>query len=183
MTLSARMAQHTPLKGYAHYAHFNITNPDTYVAHVEINRPAKLNAFKRVMWIELRAIFTQLSTDPEVRAVVLSGAGDRAFTAGLDVQAASQGETAVQGPKRGVDGARAATAMRREVYEFQACISAIEKCEKRGSPFPIYDATFPPARPSPRLSSKAEHLPSLSSCDMYPTRHIDRPGHRHIVLC
>ncbi|KUI74356.1 Delta(3,5)-Delta(2,4)-dienoyl-CoA isomerase, mitochondrial [Cytospora mali] len=124
------MAQPNPLKGYAHYTHFIITNPDTYVAHVEINRPAKLNAFKRDMWIELRSIFRQLSTDPDVRAVVLSGAGERAFTAGLDVQAASQGETAVQGSKRDVDGARAATMMRREVYEFQECIGAVEKCEK-----------------------------------------------------
>ncbi|KUI61767.1 Delta(3,5)-Delta(2,4)-dienoyl-CoA isomerase, mitochondrial [Cytospora mali] len=124
------MAQPAPLKGYAHYTHYIITNPDTYVAHVEINRPAKLNAFKREMWIELRSIFRQLSTDPDVRAVVLSGAGERAFTAGLDVQAASQGETAVQGSKRDVDGARAATTMRREVYEFQECISAVEKCEK-----------------------------------------------------
>lgn len=125
------MAQPKPLQGYAHYTHFIISNPDTYVAHVEINRPAKLNAFKREMWIELRAIFRQLSIDPEVRAVVLSGAGERAFTAGLDVHAASQGETAVQGSRRDVDGARAATAMRREVYEFQECISAVERCEKR----------------------------------------------------
>ncbi|ROV96833.1 hypothetical protein VMCG_07870 [Cytospora schulzeri] len=125
------MAQPEPLKGYAHYTHYIITNPDPYVAHVEINRPAKLNAFKRDMWLELRAVFRQLSADPDVRAVVLSGAGERAFTAGLDVQAASQGETAVQGSKgRVVDGARTATAMRREVYEFQECISAVERCEK-----------------------------------------------------
>jgi delta(3,5)-delta(2,4)-dienoyl-CoA isomerase len=35
------------------------------------------------MWLNLSAIFRQLSHDPSVRAVVLTGAGDRAFTAGL----------------------------------------------------------------------------------------------------
>lgn len=122
------------LPGYAHHAHYKITSPAPYVAHVEINRPAKLNAFVRDMWLELRAVFRQLSADPEVRAVVLSGAGERAFTAGLDVHAASQGEAVLQGAgssSGGVDGARVATAMRREVYEFQECISAVEKCEKR----------------------------------------------------
>lgn len=131
----AQPPQPKPLSGYAHHAHYNITNPAPYVAHVEINRPAKLNAFRREMWLELRAVFRQLSTDPDVRAVVLSGAGERAFTAGLDVHAASQGETAVQGSRPGVDGARAATAMRREVYEFQECIGAVERCEKRECSF------------------------------------------------
>lgn len=44
------------------------------------------------MWHNLSALFTRLSTDPSIRAIIYSGAG-RAFTAGLDVQAASAGET------------------------------------------------------------------------------------------
>ena len=38
------------------------------------------------MWLNLRKLFEQLSSDPHVRAVVISGAGEKAFTAGLDVQ-------------------------------------------------------------------------------------------------
>lgn len=38
------------------------------------------------MWSNLGAIFKKLSTDDDVRCVVLSGKGDRAFTAGLDVR-------------------------------------------------------------------------------------------------
>ena len=38
------------------------------------------------MWLNLSSIFQKLSHDPDVRAVILTGAGDRAFTAGLDVQ-------------------------------------------------------------------------------------------------
>ncbi|KKY33633.1 putative delta-dienoylisomerase [Diaporthe ampelina] len=122
-----------PLEGYTGYAHFNITSPGAFVAHVEINRPRKLNSFIREMWLELRSIFGQLSADPDVRAVVLTGAGDRAFTTGLDVQAASESDAAVQGASSDVDGARTATKMRRHIYEFQECITAVEKCEKRES--------------------------------------------------
>lgn len=121
--------QAKPLEGYK-YEYFNITNPAPFVAHVEINRPRKLNSFIRAMWVELRSIFNQLSVDPEVRAILLTGAGDRAFTSGLDVQAASQGESSLQGTKSDVDGARTATKMRREVFDFQECITAVEKCEK-----------------------------------------------------
>ncbi|KAI4211445.1 MAG: hypothetical protein LQ351_005747 [Letrouitia transgressa] len=41
------------------------------------------------MWLALPQIFAQLSASPSVRAIVLTGAGDRAFTAGLDLHAAS----------------------------------------------------------------------------------------------
>ncbi|KAK0616105.1 ClpP/crotonase-like domain-containing protein [Bombardia bombarda] len=116
------------LQGYTKYQYFVVTSPAPAVAHVEINRPAKLNAFLEAMWLEMRDIFRQLSTDQDVRVVVLSGAGNRAFTAGLDVQAASQ-----NGPLNGTEGAdtaRKAAHLRRHIDEFQECISAVEKCEK-----------------------------------------------------
>lgn len=125
------MASLTPLAGYESYTHFLITSPATFVAHVEINRPAKLNAFLRAMWLELRAIFDKLSHDPDVRAIVLTGAGDRAFTAGLDVQAAAASEPTLAGSSIKMDVARAATVRRRDLVEFQECIQAVEKCEKR----------------------------------------------------
>lgn len=62
--------------------HFNLTYPSEYVAHVEINRPEKLNAFFDPMWYELKEVFDFLTHRPDVRVVLLSGAGDRAFTAG-----------------------------------------------------------------------------------------------------
>jgi delta(3,5)-delta(2,4)-dienoyl-CoA isomerase len=82
------------------------------------------------MWLELRKIFDQLSHDSSVRAVVLSGAGDRAFTAGLDVKAASQNGP-LSGTKGGSeDGARTAVRLRRHILEFQDCVTALERCEK-----------------------------------------------------
>lgn len=67
---------------FGSYHFFNLTAPTQYVVHVEINRPQKLNAFYGPMWVELKDIFAKLSVDPEVRCILLSGAGDRAFTAG-----------------------------------------------------------------------------------------------------
>jgi Delta3,5-Delta2,4-dienoyl-CoA isomerase len=117
------------LAGYSSYKYFAITSPGEFVAHVEINRPKKLNAFIEEMWLELRRVFEQLSTDPDVRVVVLSGAGNRAFTAGLDVQVASE-NGALKG-QEGVDTARAAFKLKRYITEFPDCITAVEKCEKR----------------------------------------------------
>ena len=62
--------------------YFSITAPAEHVAHVEINRPEKMNAFFDPMWYELRDIFKHLSANPDVRCILLSGAGERAFTAG-----------------------------------------------------------------------------------------------------
>ncbi|PNH48985.1 hypothetical protein VD0003_g8147 [Verticillium dahliae] len=108
--------------------HFLVSSPAPFVAHVEINRPKKLNAFSEEVWLEFGRLFDRLSHDPEVRAVVLSGAGDRAFTAGLDVQSAGEGLTV--SATKGVDAARNAAVLRRHIAEFQACITAMEKCEK-----------------------------------------------------
>ncbi|PYH48546.1 enoyl-CoA hydratase/isomerase family protein [Aspergillus saccharolyticus JOP 1030-1] len=114
------------------YKYFNITFPPEHehVAHVEINRPAKLNAFIEAMWLELSEIFTHLSTSPSVRAIVLSGAGPKAFTAGLDVHAASQGLLSPSTTNDPQDPARKATHLRRHVLSFQSCISSLERCEK-----------------------------------------------------
>lgn len=111
------------------YEHFLVDSPTPYVAHVQINRPKKLNAFHRAVWLEFRQVFDQLSADPEVRAVVLSGAGDRAFTAGLDVQAAGGDFAGAQAP----DPSRNATGLRRTIEEFQDAVSAADKCAKRES--------------------------------------------------
>ncbi|KAJ5769525.1 Delta(3-5)-Delta(2-4)-dienoyl-CoA isomerase [Penicillium odoratum] len=115
-------------QGYS-FKYFTVQFPADYpyVAHVEIKRADKLNAFHEAMWLEMRQLFTRLSDDPNIRAVVLSGAGKKAFTAGLDVKAASEGGTLSQ---EGGDPARRAVYFRRHVAEFQDCITSIEKCEK-----------------------------------------------------
>ncbi|CAK7207691.1 hypothetical protein SEUCBS139899_010502 [Sporothrix eucalyptigena] len=109
------------------FQYIRITKPAEFVAHVELNRADKLNAFIPALWIELGQAFTQLSFDSDVRAIVLSGAGERAFTAGLDVVSAGEwmGEMANL-----PDVARRTTYMRRHINGMQASLTAIEQCEK-----------------------------------------------------
>jgi enoyl-CoA hydratase/carnithine racemase len=54
------------------------------VAIVTLNRPEVLNAFNLQMQIELRDLWVSLRTDDDVRVVVLTGAGDKAFCTGID---------------------------------------------------------------------------------------------------
>ncbi len=54
------------------------------VAVVTLNRPAKRNAVSFSMWQRLAAIFAELEVRPDVRAVVLTGAGGH-FCAGADI--------------------------------------------------------------------------------------------------
>jgi enoyl-CoA hydratase len=66
------------------------------VAVVTVNRPDKLNALNDRTMAELDAVFTALAADDEVRGVILTGAGDKAFVAGADI-----GELATQSPVQG----------------------------------------------------------------------------------
>jgi enoyl-CoA hydratase/carnithine racemase len=56
------------------------------VATITLNRPDRLNAFNRTMCEEIEQIWRVIKDDDDVRAVVVRAAGDRAFSAGLDVQ-------------------------------------------------------------------------------------------------
>jgi enoyl-CoA hydratase/carnithine racemase len=56
------------------------------VAEVVLDRPEAMNALNTATLTELNAFFTELSADPNVLVVVLSGAGDRAFCVGADLK-------------------------------------------------------------------------------------------------
>jgi enoyl-CoA hydratase/carnithine racemase len=55
------------------------------VAVLTLNRPDKLNALTPMMMSALGAALDAIDADPDVRAVVITGAGTRAFTAGFDL--------------------------------------------------------------------------------------------------
>jgi enoyl-CoA hydratase/carnithine racemase len=57
---------------------------DGSVATVLIDRPAQRNALTLAMWRELEAVMTGLGRDPDIRAVLLAGAGGL-FCAGADI--------------------------------------------------------------------------------------------------
>lgn len=55
------------------------------VAHVIVNRPDKLNALNSAVIEGLHVELLAAGEDPDVRAVVLTGAGEKAFVAGADI--------------------------------------------------------------------------------------------------
>jgi len=62
---------------------------DGRVGHVELDRPQRLNTITPRMLEELDAALDEFDDDDEVRAVLLEGAGDRAFSAGFDAASAA----------------------------------------------------------------------------------------------
>jgi enoyl-CoA hydratase/carnithine racemase len=57
-----------------------------HVATITLNRPDSLNAFDRTMCEEMAQAWRIVKLDEAVHAVVLRAAGDRAFSAGLDIK-------------------------------------------------------------------------------------------------
>ena len=55
------------------------------VGHLVLNRPKVINAFNIQMRDELYMSLSAANDDPEVRAILISGAGDRGFCAGADL--------------------------------------------------------------------------------------------------
>ena len=55
------------------------------IAYVTVNRPKVLNALNSRTWQDLRTAFEEARGDSDVRGVILTGAGDKAFIAGADI--------------------------------------------------------------------------------------------------
>ncbi len=85
------------------------------IARLTINRPDKLNALNATVIRELGEAAHALAADPAVGAIILTGAGPKAFVAGADIS-----ELGAQGP---LDGKARAIAG-------QAAFRAFEQCGK-----------------------------------------------------
>jgi enoyl-CoA hydratase len=66
------------------------------IGYVTVSRPEKLNALNHKVIEDLLACFQALEKDDEVRAVILTGAGEKAFVAGADIN-----ELTLQSPVEG----------------------------------------------------------------------------------
>lgn len=60
-------------------------NTENSVAVVRLNRPEKLNSLTREMILTLSDLFKSFATTPTLRAVVLTGSGEKAFCVGTDI--------------------------------------------------------------------------------------------------
>ena len=80
------------------------------VATLTLNRPEALNAFNSEQLRLLEQMLTEVAADPAIRAVVLTGAGERAFAAGADIR-----EMAALSPEGGLAFGRLGHAVTRAV--------------------------------------------------------------------
>ncbi|WP_373071573.1 enoyl-CoA hydratase/isomerase family protein [Zeaxanthinibacter enoshimensis] len=55
------------------------------IATITINRPDKLNALNKATIGDLHDAFTALESDPEIRVIIVTGSGEKAFVAGADI--------------------------------------------------------------------------------------------------
>ena len=76
------------------------------VAHVELDRPERLNTISVTLLEELKAAVEGLDRMDAVRAILLTGAGDRAFSAGANVTEAFAGASAAEGVELARHGQR-----------------------------------------------------------------------------
>ena len=60
------------------------------VIYLTINRPAVLNALNEHLLIEIKKELEKIKNNSEIQAVVITGAGDRAFSAGADIEFLNQ---------------------------------------------------------------------------------------------
>ncbi|KAG2216823.1 hypothetical protein INT45_003152 [Circinella minor] len=92
------------------------------VAHVELNRPKRLNAFNERLVTDIGKCFTDIGADSDIRVIVLSGSG-RMFTAGLDLS-----ENVLLKEQGDMDVARKAFNLQEHIRWFQGAMTSLEKC-------------------------------------------------------
>nr|WP_218178467.1 crotonase/enoyl-CoA hydratase family protein [Pseudomonas putida] len=105
------------------YSAFKVELTDN-IAHVQINRPEKVNAMNAAFWEEIITIFQWVDDTDAVRAVVISGAGKH-FSAGIDLMM-----LASLAGQMGKDVGRNARFLRGTIQRLQASFTAVDKCRK-----------------------------------------------------
>ncbi len=77
---------------------------DGRVLVVTINRPKVMNALHPPANIELEKVFDDFVADPELWVAIITGAGDRAFSAGNDLKYQAAGGPRIEAPRTGFGG-------------------------------------------------------------------------------
>lgn len=122
----------------------SLTSPKPLVTHVELNRPDRLNALNKLMWIEIGQCFRELHENQDCRAIVLSGenlssisqrfspiifvlGSGKHFTAGidlLDMLKAGQELAEID------EVARKGKYFEKMIKLYQDSLSSLENCDK-----------------------------------------------------
>lgn len=80
-----------------------LTEENEGILQITINRPSKLNALNRETIQELHEAFTEAREDQDIKVVILTGSGEKAFVAGADISEFAD-FSAEEGKKLAADG-------------------------------------------------------------------------------
>src|SRR5262252_944574 len=79
------VADPPPSLSHMSYSHILFEISEDGIAQVTVNRPDKRNALNTAVVLELENAFGRVRDDQSVRALIVTGAGDKAFVAGADI--------------------------------------------------------------------------------------------------
>ena len=80
-----------------------ITKIDSGILTITLNRPKQLNALNKAVLSELESVFNAAATKSEVKSIILTGSGEKAFAAGADIKEFSDFNIS-QGEELGTNG-------------------------------------------------------------------------------
>jgi enoyl-CoA hydratase len=79
------VADPPPSLSHMSYSHIVFETGADGIAQLTINRPDKLNALNTATVLELEDAFRRARAEPAIRALIVTGAGEKAFVAGADI--------------------------------------------------------------------------------------------------
>ena len=103
-----------------------IFSQDGPVAHLVLNRPDKANALDIQAWQELKTAMNHCADTSAIRVIVLSGAGERVFSAGIDLSVLMGVRQRVADDCEG----RMRERLHQFILEYQGIINQLETCPK-----------------------------------------------------
>lgn len=116
-----------PLSKNFSFLQLCIPKAHPHVVVVAMNRIRKRNAISSTMWREIGEVFKLLGTiGDNCRAIVITGAGTKAFTAGIDITDEAFGLN--PSSEQEYDVARRGLRFYPQILQMQACFTAIEEC-------------------------------------------------------
>jgi enoyl-CoA hydratase len=58
---------------------------EAQIGFITLNRPEVYNALNHAVWVELEEVIREIKKDSEIRVLILTGAGEKAFVSGADI--------------------------------------------------------------------------------------------------
>jgi len=132
------------------------------VARVTINRPKVLNALNEKTVREIHAVFSSLRENQDVGVVILTGAGEKAFVAGADIN-----ELAVMTPLQGEASSKLGQAALREIETLGKALAAETIFGTVEAVKTVSDLYLPVAGTVTEVNPKLAGAPELVNTDPY----------------